>query len=301
MAGTNLLPRDGGFIGVTKARLALIDQQTGVAIAGDAGIPGADENGIYTVTTKMDGGVSSAALSGLAATITRIWGNNAVADISIGKAQPSVAFTTNFLNHLVEAAILGRASDGKGGFDLEGRPVDLAMEIVSNTVLGGGVHFCFFDGKMTPGDLSLGTNNENETRVQSALTFTPFGNVDDKVGKIYYDNDAGFEQATLDQEVFGVIDTTAPVKPADVAVSSVTLDPTAVSVEVGKTATVTATVVPTDATDKTVTYTSGDETVATVASDGTVTGVKAGTTTVVANADGKATAAVVTVTAATTE
>lgn len=301
MAGISLLPKDGGFIGVSTARLALIDEQTGVALTGDAGIPGADENGIYTVTTKMDGGVSSAALSGLAATVTRIWGNNSVADISIGKAQPSVAFTTNFLNHYVESAILGRASDGKGGFDLEGRPVDLAMEIVSNTVAGGGIHFCFFDGKMTPGDLSLGTSNENETRVQSALTFTPFGDINDKIGKIYYDQDEGFEQSILDKEVFGVTDTTAPVEPAKVAVTGVTLDPTAVSVEVGKTAAVTATVAPVDATDKTITYTSGDETVATVASDGTVTGVKVGTTTVVANVDGKATAVVVTVTAATTE
>lgn len=214
MAGQqSLKAKDGGFIGVSKARLALIDDTTGVALTGDAGIPGADANGIYTVTSKIDGGVSSAAISGLAASITRIWGNNDVVDISVGKAQPSVAFTTNFLNHMVESAILGRDADGKGGFDIEGRPVDLAMEIISNTVRGGGIHLCFFDGKMTPGDLSLGTNNENETRIQSALTFTPFGDINDKVGKIYYDQDDGFEQATLDKEVFGVADAVTSTTP----------------------------------------------------------------------------------------
>lgn len=203
MADT-LKAKDGGYIGVDSARLALVDATTGKALTGDKGIPGADSNGIYTVTTKIDGGVATANLSGLAPSVTRIWGNNSVADISVGKAQPSVAFAANFLNHLVLAAVLGRDSDGKGGFDLEGRPVDLAMELISNTVAGGGVHFGFFDGYMTAGDIALATNNENESRVNDALTFTPFANNDNKVGRIYYDGDTGFDKSIIDQELFGV-------------------------------------------------------------------------------------------------
>jgi len=204
MADPVLKAKDGGYIGVDSARLALIDPTTGKALNGDAGIPGADANGIYTVSTKIDGGVATANLSGLAPSVTRVWGNNAVADISVGKAQPSIAFTANFLNHLVLAAVLGREGDGKGGFDLEGHPTDLAMELVSNTVAGGGVHFGFYDGYMTAGDIALATNNENETRVNDALTFTPFANDANKVGRIYYDGDTGFEQSVIDQELFGV-------------------------------------------------------------------------------------------------
>lgn len=198
----NVLAKDGGYIGVQYARFALIDRATGKAIP-DA-IPGADANGIYKVTTAIDGGVSQAQLSGLAPSITRIYGNNAIADISVGKSQPSVQFTTNFLNHKVAAAVLGRESDGKGGFDLEGKPVDLAMEIVSQTVRGGAVHFGFFDGYMTMGDLDLQTNNENESRVNDPLTFTPIANDEEKIGKIFYDNDEGFEAANIDKDIFGV-------------------------------------------------------------------------------------------------
>lgn len=200
--------KDGGYVGVSYARFALLDATTGKALT--SGIPGADANGIYKVTTSQDGGVSSAALSGLAPSVTRIWGNNSVADISVGKAQPSVALTINFLAHDVLAAILGREADGKGGYDLEGHPVDVAVEIVSETVAGGGIHFGFYDGYVTAGDLSLGTNNENETRVNDALTFTPFANDDNHVGKIYYDGDTGFDQSVIDKEIFGVTPASSP-------------------------------------------------------------------------------------------
>ncbi len=201
MADT-LKAKDGGYIGVNGARLAILDATTGKAVPG--AIPGADANGIYTISTKKDGGLATANLSGLAPSTTRIWGNNSIVDISVGKAQPAVAFTSNFLNHKVLAAIIGRDNDGKGGYTLEGKPVDIALEIISNTINGGGVHFCFFDGYMTQGDLALQTNNENESRVNDALTFTPIANDQSVSGKIYYDQDDGFEMSTLETEIFGV-------------------------------------------------------------------------------------------------
>lgn len=61
-----------------------------------------------------------------------------------------------------------------------------------------------------------------------------------------------------------------------VEVTGITLDQTEVSLKIGETATLTATVAPDDATDKTVTWTTSDEAVATVA-DGVVTAVGIGT------------------------
>ncbi len=70
-----------------------------------------------------------------------------------------------------------------------------------------------------------------------------------------------------------------------VAVNSVTLSQTAASMTVGgETLTLTPTVLPADATDKTVTWTTSDESVATVA-DGVVTAVAAGTATITATAN----------------
>lgn len=92
------------------------------------------------------------------------------------------------------------------------------------------------------------------------------------------------------------------VKDPVVNVTGVSVDKTEVSVEEGATASVKAAVAPTNATDKTVTWKSGNAETATVDSNGVITGVKAGTVNVVATTkDGGKTATVaVTVTAKTT-
>ena len=75
---------------------------------------------------------------------------------------------------------------------------------------------------------------------------------------------------------------------------SVTLDKTSLSLAVGETVQLTATVKPDDATDKNVAWTSSDESVATVA-NGMVTAVKAGNATVSAQCGGKTAKCIVTV------
>ncbi len=79
-----------------------------------------------------------------------------------------------------------------------------------------------------------------------------------------------------------------------VPVSGITLSQTSLSLEVAKTITLTATVKPDNATDKTVTWTSSNTSVATV-SNGTVTAVAAGTATITAKAGDKSATCVVTV------
>ena len=69
-----------------------------------------------------------------------------------------------------------------------------------------------------------------------------------------------------------------------IPVESITLSKTEVTVAKGRTVTLSATVKPADATDKTVTWRSSDETVATVDDKGKVTGVKGGTAVVTARA-----------------
>lgn len=85
----------------------------------------------------------------------------------------------------------------------------------------------------------------------------------------------------------------------DVAVTEVKITSTVTEVTVGKTITLKAEVLPADATNKTVTWTSSDNTVATV-KDGVVTGVKAGEATITASAGGKNATVKVTVKVAAT-
>ena len=84
-------------------------------------------------------------------------------------------------------------------------------------------------------------------------------------------------------------------------VTSVTLDQTSASLKVGETVSLTATVKPDDATDKSVTWSSSNTSVATVSSSGIVTAIKAGsaTITVKTNDGGKTATCSVTVKAAT--
>ena len=85
-----------------------------------------------------------------------------------------------------------------------------------------------------------------------------------------------------------------PDVPAKKLVESVTLDKSHVEVEEGETLQLTATVSPSDATNKNISWSSSDPSVATV-KDGTVTGVAKGSATITAKAESKTATCLVTV------
>lgn len=100
--------------------------------------------------------------------------------------------------------------------------------------------------------------------------------------------DANLNYATTVAPV--TVTTSVPV----VAVTSITLSSTTMNLEVGQTGTLTATVKPDNATNKTVTWKTSNDKVATVA-NGVVTAVGKGTATITAAADGKTATCTVTV------
>lgn len=65
-----------------------------------------------------------------------------------------------------------------------------------------------------------------------------------------------------------------------ISVSEITVNETSMELKVGETATLTATVLPENATDKTIVWSSSDDAVVTVDETGTVTAVGPGTATV---------------------
>ncbi len=83
--------------------------------------------------------------------------------------------------------------------------------------------------------------------------------------------------------------------PATVAVTGITLNKTTATITVGSTETLTATVAPDTATDKTVTWSSDNTDAATVDSAGVVTAVAEGSATITATAGGKSATCAVTV------
>ena len=119
-----------------------------------------------------------------------------------------------------------------------------------------------------------------------------------KAGEVTITAKAGDKSATCTVTVTAKQSTEDPDDP--IVVTGITLDKTTATVEEGATVTLTATVTPDNATDKTVTWSTSNEAIATV-SDGVVTGVKAGEVTITAKAGDKSATCTVTVTAAATE
>ncbi len=79
------------------------------------------------------------------------------------------------------------------------------------------------------------------------------------------------------------------VEPLIIEVSDISLDPTTLTLSEGETASLTATILPEDASDKTITWMSADLEIATV-EDGLVTGIKEGTTIITATSSNGLTA-----------
>ena len=116
-----------------------------------------------------------------------------------------------------------------------------------------------------------------------------------EVGKYKASITVGGKTAFVEYEI---TDSTPEIVPVD----SITLNKTSTSISVGNSEKLTAKVTPNNATDKSVTWTSSDNSVATV-NNGTVTAVKAGTATITATAVGgtdKSATCTVTVTDGTT-
>jgi len=83
--------------------------------------------------------------------------------------------------------------------------------------------------------------------------------------------------------------------PTTISVTGVSISRSSLSLNVGENSTLTAEVSPSNATNKTITWTSSNNSVATVDSTGKVTAIGAGTATITATADGKSSSCTVTV------
>jgi uncharacterized protein YjdB len=140
----------------------------------------------------------------------------------------------------------------------------------------------------------LGTGTNSEYAEKSAGLDIQFGTVNARYVRLY-SNGSNINSSNhyVEAEVYGMKG--EAVHPAGVSVSKATM-----KLVEGATDTLTAAVMPLNAADKSVTWSSSDESVAAVSSGGAVKGVKAGTATITAaTADGNLTATcTVTVTAA---
>ncbi|MBP1569658.1 MAG: Ig domain-containing protein [Oscillospiraceae bacterium] len=142
-----------------------------------------------------------------------------------------------------------------------------------------------------PSDVEAG-----EDFSEKSVEFVFTANSSAKAGS--YEFTVGYQAVDTNNDIHEAngIKATLNIKTAEIAVESVSLNKTSLSLEEGASETLTATVFPENATDKTVTWESSDKEIATV-EEGVVTAVKAGSATITAKSGEKEAKCEVTVTA----
>ncbi len=170
---------------------------------------GLSDEGVYFVSTDKNAGnlgSKTANITGLAATPTKIDGNNQVVDVTNPPSSPSVAWTANEINYLVKQKILGRESNGKGGYVDTDDTVECPLIIVSqSTISRKKVFFCFGRGVFNEASHNVQTNTSTaETRDDDNLTYTAL--TYDKFGgqpyAVFYEDDPQFDEKAMFDMVF---------------------------------------------------------------------------------------------------
>ena len=197
--------------GLKLITLALRDKN-GALLTGDAGL---SESGIFEVTTAMLG-AKSANITNISANGTPVYGNNSKVDQTQVKGEPSVALDFNDLPFDIKQKLLGRESDGKGGYVQGDRP-RVAMTIETQTInRKNSIWFGFANGEVQENAANVQTDTNNEVRVDDQLTFTSFGVEawNNEAMKVYSDIDAKFDKAAMQADVFGTAVAPAPATPS---------------------------------------------------------------------------------------
>lgn len=188
--------------GLTKITLAMVDDNQKIVTDLDNGL---SSTGIYVVDAK-DMGTKTANITGLAGTNTKVFGNNQMQDIAEGSPSPAVALDINNLDFIVRNKLIGNMPDGKGGFVKKGDTPHSAVLIETQTVkTGKRVFFAFGNGVMSMPTQNVGTDTENQTREDDALTFTALTTTafEGQPYKTYYDDGTLFKEEAMMAEVFG--------------------------------------------------------------------------------------------------
>lgn len=187
-------------VGLKVIQFALVDDSR--KIIADA-VKGLSADGIYTA----DKGVISAKtanITGIEAAPTKVYGNNKAVDLQHSKGDVSVALDFNKLPQDILNKLLGRVSDGKGGYTKGDKP-NVAMLITSDDIDSDDqIYYGFGLGQLVRPSLNNGTNTNAETRADDALTYSAL-DVDewgDSI-KTWYSGDANFDKAAMLKDVFG--------------------------------------------------------------------------------------------------
>ena len=155
--------------------------------------------GLFKVDLQSSLGATQANITGLAPTVTRVYGSNYVAEVNTGAEQPSIALAANDIPHSVYDLLTGLSKDKQnaGGYARQGKSAPVNGGVIAhsyNTHKNIDLYFAFPFGVFVPGELNMATNNENPTVVHDALTLNAQARgTDTLLYEKFYSDEQGFD------------------------------------------------------------------------------------------------------------
>ena len=191
----------GGQVGLNRTYLAVLDDNNKILTGED----GLTEDGLY-MSNRADQGTASANITNLGAAGTSKYGDNGNAGQSKSKSFPQVAGVWNALPFHVKQKLLGRETDGKGGY-VDSTSTKPAALIVETETLDrqNQIYYALSSGEFIEPASNIQSDNQTTQEVTDALTYQSFG--DDRWNgqgiKIFFSGDEGFKKEDMLKEVMG--------------------------------------------------------------------------------------------------
>lgn len=194
-------------VGLQTTYVGIKDEDGNVIVGIDKG--GVSETGVYEIdTSKKKGnlGATTANITGLSGTLTKVYGNDVLVDVSNPPSAPSVALTYNQVNVAVKQALLGRKLVNGGYVDTDDT-IESALIVKSHDEIENkAIYFAFPRGVFNETQQNVQSNTDTaQTRETEQMTFTALASpaLGNKTYKIYYEGAKDFSMKKMFDEVFG--------------------------------------------------------------------------------------------------
>lgn len=208
-------------VGLQATYVGIKDEDGNVIVGVDKG--GVSETGVYEIdTSKKKGnlGATTANITGLSGTLTKVYGNDALVDVSNPPSAPSVALTYNQVNVAVKQALLGRKLVNGGYVDTDDT-IESALIVKSHDEIENkAIYFAFPRGVFNETQQNVQSNTDTaQTRETEQMTFTALASpaLGNKTFKIYYESAQNFSLKKMFDEVFGSTQKFITAESSDVA------------------------------------------------------------------------------------
>ena len=184
-------------VGLYTTYVGIKGEDGNVMVGVDKG--GVSETGVHEIDTTAN-------ITGLSGTLAKIYGTDALVDVSNPPSAPSVALTYNQINVAVKQALLGRKLSNGGYVDTDDT-VESALIVASHDEIENkAIYFAFPRGVFNETQQNVQSNTDTaQTRETEQMTFTALAApvLGNKTYKIYYEGAKDFSMKKMFDEVFG--------------------------------------------------------------------------------------------------